>query len=160
MKSVLAAIDFSAGGRRIIAEAVVLARSLGARLVVLHVVEPPLGTEAEAGRRIRSSIAPMMSEAAAAALGKLQKDLKAEGVTVQTWHLVGSPGRRIVDYARELHADFVVMGSHDRGAPRDSVAGRTERHVLKYAPCAVVVVRPRQEPPGKPRPTLLRAWAG
>ena len=55
MKSVLAAIDFSAGGKHVVAEAVTLARAIAARLVVLHVVQPPPVSDSDAGCSMWSS---------------------------------------------------------------------------------------------------------
>ncbi len=153
MKSVLAAIDFSVGTKQVVAEAVVLARAIGARLVVLHVVQPPPVTDADAGAQMSSQYAAQASEAAAAELVLLQKKLQAAAITIQTTHLVGLPGAKIVDYAQELRADFIVLGSHGHGALYDLIVGHTASYVLKRALCPVVVV---PQGPGKDRPTSAR----
>ena len=92
MKSVLAAIDFSAGDRRVIAEAVALARALDARLVVLHVVQPPPVSDADVGGLMSGQYTALAAESTAAALAVLQKMLQTGGVTIQTSHVVGIPG--------------------------------------------------------------------
>lgn len=147
MKTILVAIDFSAGGRRIVAEAVGLARVIKARLIVLHVVQPPPVTDVDAGQQMSAAYAAMAKKSAAGALVKLQKILLENGITVQTELLVGPPGPRIVERANELRADFVVLGSHGHGALYDLMVGRTASHVLKHAACPVVIV-PRR--PGRP----------
>lgn len=143
MKSVLAAIDFSAGGERVMAEAIALARAIGGRLMVLHVVEPPPVSDGDAGGVMRADYGALAAASAAAALVRLQKKLQKNGITIQTARLVGSPGRGIVDYAQEVRADYIVLGSHGHGALYDLIVGRTASHVLKHASCPVVVVPQR-----------------
>ena len=151
MKSVLAAIDFSAGGKHVMAEAVTIARAIDARLVVLHVVQPPPVSDSDAGGLMSAQYAALAVESAAAALVRLQKKLQKNAITIQTARLVGLPGQRIVDYANELRADYIVLGSHGHGALYDLIVGRTASHVLKHACCPVVVVP--QGPGGRTRRT-------
>jgi nucleotide-binding universal stress UspA family protein len=151
MKTVLAAIDFSAGSERVVTEAIHLARGTKARLVVLHVVQPPLAVDPDLGGQMRTQYAALASENAAEALANLQKKLQAETVTIQTAHLVGQPGQRVLDYAGELRADYIVLGSHGHGAVYDLVVGRTASRVIKHAKCPVLVVPPPVTPAGRPR---------
>jgi nucleotide-binding universal stress UspA family protein len=153
MKSVLAAIDFSAGGKHVVAEAVTLARAIAARLVVLHVVQPPPVSDSDAGGLMSSQYAALAAESAAAALVRLQKKLQKNGITIQTARLVGFPGQRIVDCAHELRADYIVLGSHGHGALYDLIVGRTASHVLKYTSCPVVVV---PQGPGRRAPRKVK----
>lgn len=151
MKSVLAAIDFSAGSKLVIAEAITLARAIDARLIVLHVVQPPRVTDLDAGAQMSSDYAARASASAATELLRLQKRLQADAVTIQTAHLVGHPGRRILESAAELRADFLVLGSHGRGALYDLIVGHTASYVLKRATCPVVVVPQRPGRQTSPR---------
>lgn len=48
----------------------------------------------------------------------------------------------IVDYAREVTADVVVIGTHGRTGWRRSVLGSVAEGVLRRAPCAVLTVAP------------------
>jgi nucleotide-binding universal stress UspA family protein len=148
MKSVLAAIDFSAGTKQVVAEAIVLARAIGARLVVLHVVQPPPITDVDVGAQMSALYAAQAREAAASELAALQKKLQAAAITIQTTLLVGVPGAQVVAYAQELRADFIVLGSHGHGALYDLIVGHTASYVLKRAACSVVVV---PQSPGKKR---------
>jgi nucleotide-binding universal stress UspA family protein len=61
------------------------------------------------------------------------------GVDVERMLVEASPGDAIVDAARE--ADLIVVGSHGRGRLASALLGSVSHHVLKHAPCPVVVVR-------------------
>lgn len=54
---------------------------------------------------------------------------------------VGSPARELVQSARDLHADLVVLG-HSRRRPRwATLLGSTVQQVSHQAPCSVLIVR-------------------
>src|SRR5947209_5935435 len=55
-------------------------------------------------------------------------------------------GHRIVEIAREENADLIVMGISHQNRPNESPLGRVAEHVVRNAPCEVVVDRvPRQK---------------
>ena len=150
MKTILAPIDFSEISRCVIDEAITIARSLHARLVLLNVVQLasilgtgvtesdlPAGFYAQAEKDARSQLA------------ELQKQLRDEGVTAHAIHTVGSPGEQIIAQADRLAADYIVMGSHGHGALYELLIGSTTKCVLKQACCPVAIVPPA---PGTVRP--------
>ena len=55
-------------------------------------------------------------------------------------------GHRIVEIAREEAADLIVMGISHQNRPNESPLGRVAEHVVRNAPCEVVVDRvPKQK---------------
>jgi nucleotide-binding universal stress UspA family protein len=50
----------------------------------------------------------------------------------------------IVDAAEAEHADMVLVGSHGRGVVGRFLLGSVSEHVVRHAPCPVLVVRPRE----------------
>lgn len=54
--------------------------------------------------------------------------------------LKGHTGRTITDYATEVAADCIVIGSHKPGL-KDFLLGSTAARVVRHAPCAVHVLR-------------------
>ncbi|MCB0970629.1 MAG: universal stress protein, partial [Acidimicrobiales bacterium] len=56
--------------------------------------------------------------------------------------LVGSAGHAICEYAVERQASAVVLGSHGRGGFKRAVLGSVSDHVVRHAPCPVIVVGP------------------
>lgn len=141
MKIILAPLDFSRVSRDVIHEAMALARIGKGSVVLLHAVQPPA---------IVTDLAPMVGEAlqftaeverkAQQHLHRLQKRLAEPRVIVATRCLQGSPVPLILAQAKELGADYIVLGSHGRTALYDLVVGSTTSGVLKRATCPVVVV--------------------
>lgn len=141
MKTVLAPIDFSEISRRVVDEAIVLARAIGARLVLLHVVQLPslLGTGV-IETDLPEGFHLQVEQEAVARLASLQKQLRDEGVTAHVIHQVGPPREKILEQAERLDADYLVMGSHGHGALYELVVGSTTTGILKNAGCPVTIV--------------------
>ena len=62
-----------------------------------------------------------------------QKDIEAVVLT-------GHPGRTMTDYAEKVGADCIIVGSHKPGL-KDFFLGSTAARIVRYAQCAVHVVR-------------------
>lgn len=142
MKTVLVPIDFSSATNPVMAESAALARAAGARLVALHVVQPPVFVDSDLGAGLGVEYTTLAEAAAVKELARLQRQLLAKGVTIETRHRVGLPGQAILDEAEKLGANYIVLGSHGHGAFYDLIVGGTTSRVLKHAECPVVVVPP------------------
>jgi len=59
--------------------------------------------------------------------------------------LEGYPPDVIVEYAQEIGADLIVVGSRGRGDLASLVLGSTSHRVVNHAPCDVLVVRGHNE---------------
>lgn len=140
MKTILASIDFSSASQPVVAEAVKLARSMRARLVLLHVVQPPIVVTSELGSQMSADYSVAAEASATKQLISFKKSMQAKGVTVVTRQVLGNPGQCIVAEAAELKAEFIVLGSHGHGAFYELIIGSTTSRVLKQARCPVVVV--------------------
>jgi len=152
MKTILTPIDFSGVSDGVIREAVALARALDGRMVVLTVIEPPV---------ITSEYAPMVEnfaaitaageEAATTRLRQIVRQLEAKSIPHTTMRLLGAPVVHIVEQAKKLSADYIVMGSHGHGAVYDLLVGTTTHGVLMRATCPVVIVPQKKNKPGRKR---------
>lgn len=67
------------------------------------------------------------------------------GVTVDRRVEVGDPASAICDVAADSGADVIVVGSHGRGLIKRIVLGSVSEHVVRHAPCPVLVVRPEPD---------------
>lgn len=54
---------------------------------------------------------------------------------------VGDAAERLVDTARELSADLIIVGTHDWGPVGKLLHGSVSEAVVRDAPCDVMVVR-------------------
>ena len=144
MKTVLAPIDFSPISRLVVDEAIVIARGMDARLVLLHVVPPATALATEfAEKEFGANHILRAEKRAMAELTAWQSRLRDEGVTAHAIHRIGQPGSEILDQAERLDADYIVMGSHGHGAFYELLVGSTTMRVLNTAKCAVMIVSPK-----------------
>ncbi len=152
MKTILAPVDFSRATDVVVQEAAALARVLPARVVLLTIIQPPL---------VVSEYGPLMGDIieitaagekhAAKQLARLEEKLNGQFVKTETIQFTGMPIGLIVEQAKKLDADYIVMGSHGHTALYDLLVGSTTHGVLMRAPCPVVIV---------PAPKLARARKG
>lgn len=140
MKTILAPIDFSPVSKRIVEEAAELARLLNARLFLLHIVPPPIVTQSEYVTEKGAEFAALTVGTMAEALKKFARPLEATGLVVNTESVLGFPGETILEKARKLKPDYIVVGSHGHGAFYDLIIGGTTSRILKRAGCPVIVV--------------------
>jgi nucleotide-binding universal stress UspA family protein len=143
MNTVIAPIDFSRASRGVIDEAIRLARSVQGRVVVLHVVKPPVyASEVAPVAGTSGEMTAEVEREAREQLLQMQRQLMRKGISVETVCTTGSPIRRIVEQAHTQAARYIVLGAHGHTALRQLVVGGTASGVLKRAGCPVVVVPP------------------
>ena len=74
-------------------------------------------------------------------LDQLERDLRGADRVIERIVDVGRPATLIVDAARHMGADLIVMGSRGRGAIASTVLGSVAAEVVDQAPCPVLVAR-------------------
>ncbi len=139
-------IDFSDSSRAAMYEAARLADRSGGTLTLVHVFPPPV-TVAAAGvvalspeeieARMRRELAAKMDAAKADAEGV------ARGLQVETFLGCGKPAEELARFAVARAVDLVVVGTHGHTGLRRLVLGSVAEHVVRTAPCPVLVHRPR-----------------
>ncbi len=75
---------------------------------------------------------------------------RAIGVTVSFLIWTGDPGESIVSAAEAESVDLVVVGTRGRGSIGRLLLGSVSDHVVRSAPCPVLVVRPASRRPDRP----------
>jgi nucleotide-binding universal stress UspA family protein len=139
----LLATDLSEASSAATEEAFELAARLGASLLVVSVIDP--GTLRLPGGRYQARVDQVRECREAIAQALVERGREA-GVPVSFLVWDGEPGDMIVSAAEAEHADMVVVGSHGRGAVGRLFLGSVSEHVVRHAPCPVLVVRPREGP--------------
>jgi nucleotide-binding universal stress UspA family protein len=72
-----------------------------------------------------------------AILEQTVKDLNVGAARTEI--LRGSPGPAVCDFAAEVSADVIVAGSHGRGGFKRALLGSVSDHIVRHAPCSVLV---------------------
>ena len=81
--------------------------------------------------------------AAQNAVGVIAKEFDTWGATVHRRVRSGSPANEIIKAAKQYDAGLVVVAAGGRGLSESVLMGSTAQRVQHYAPCPVLVVRPR-----------------
>lgn len=142
LKRILVPVDFSACSQKALAYALPLARQFGARIILLHVIEPYVPIP-EMSAVDWEAIAAYARRDAEAELAKLRSTIM-DDVPMQLESRVGRADRAIVTAADELAADLIVISTHGRTGMGRVLMGSVAEHVTRYAHCPVLTVRERE----------------
>lgn len=143
MKTILAPVDFSPVTKRVVAAAAALARAVDGRVVLLNVAQPvALVADYTAFLDNIAEVNDLVTRAAKRQLHKVAARLKASYDRVEALQLTGPPVPFVLEQAKRLHADYIVIGSHGHTAFYDLLVGGTANGILKHATCPVLVVPP------------------
>jgi nucleotide-binding universal stress UspA family protein len=141
LDKLLLATDLSEASISATDEAFELAHRLGASLLIVSVIDP--GSLRLPGGRYSARMDQVRERREQLAQTLVERG-RNEGVEVSFLVWEGDPGDMIVDAAEAEHTDLVVVGSHGRGAVGRFFLGSVSEHVVRHAPCPVLVVRPRE----------------
>ena len=154
LRSILYATDLGLYAPYVLQHALSLARAFQAELHVVHAVEP-LGLFAESVLNtyldqktldelrtqglttVMASIEQRVLEGFRDEVGETQQDMQMiRSVRVAQ----GDPAQVILEEARKLGVDLLVVGSHSHGAAQDIPLGRTAARVLQLSDKPVYLV--------------------
>jgi universal stress protein A len=142
---ILLPIDFSAESKNALRYAGAFARQFGACLTLLHVVEPVV-CAADFGYGPVTRLYPNeeLLQKARTRLRLLGKRLTPSWLRVTADVRTGVAETEIVEAARELETDLIVMGTHGDCRSGQTPIGSTAERVVRHAPCPVFVVRKKE----------------
>jgi nucleotide-binding universal stress UspA family protein len=156
IRTILHPTDFSESSGYAFQLACALTRDYGARLVVVHVAEPPLPIYAEGAVLVPP--AKTQTESATEKLHSMQAP--AGDVRVEHRLLEGAADVEILRATEEIKADLIVMGTHGRTGLSRLVMGSVAESISRKAPCPVLTVRgPLRGLKEKPRPAISESEA-
>ena len=142
LKHVLVATDFSEPSAVALDYGRDLARSYGATLHVIHVIEerlalhgPEIGfAYADIERNIEAGVRRDLD---AALTADDRETLNARTVITRA----GNVSHAIIEYAKHNAIDLIIVGTHGRGAIQRFLIGSVAERVMRTAPCPVLTVR-------------------
>ena len=116
--------------------AIYLAGQLGSALTALYAIESDYRLGVHLGEEMHE-----MRDAARQALSEVESMASGTGVAVTARFSEGKIAESIVEAAKEIDADLIVMGTHGMGAIERMLLGSTSTEVAQRAPCPVLLVR-------------------
>jgi nucleotide-binding universal stress UspA family protein len=136
---ILVPTDGSSGTAKTLDHACAIASDNDATVHALYVVDRRLFLAAEDDTK--DDVRASLEDEGDAALDDARAAAEEAGVEVVTERRDGIPHRAIVDYAAEIDADLVAMGTHGRtGRDRLAALGSVTERVVETADRPVLVV--------------------
>lgn len=142
IKTILAPTDFSTHAARAVECAGELAKTLKAKLFVLHVAEySNVGGDPDASELLIPNFISALEKKRKDRLQQVTLRLHQAGVDAHSVFVAGRAYQDIVRMAKELKADLVVLGTHGRTGFSHLFFGSTAEKVMRLCPCSVLTVK-------------------
>ena len=142
IKRIVVPTDFSDASKKAFPYAAALARKFGATITLVHVVPTHLALSlSQLGVMVEEK---RLIERARKELPRFRKAELDPHLQVSTQVLAGGPTYGICQTADSEAADLIVMATHGHTALQRFVVGSVTEHVLREAPCPVLVVREKE----------------
>jgi nucleotide-binding universal stress UspA family protein len=153
-KKILYPTDFSTCSEAGLQQATALARDAQARLLIIHVQEPPVYGDIDA---YYEAIEPDNL-----ALLNMLHAVRPTDPTVPYEHrlLTGDPAEEIARFAEEAGCSLIVMGTHGRTGFERLLMGSVAEAVVRLANCGVVTCKHPRLAPGKTKAAMAVQWSG
>ncbi len=152
-EKILIAIGNSAESQVVLASGLTLAEKLGAKVLLLHVMNPLTSTSFSP---LIGGMFPIINDVAIEQYTKEWKEserqgieqlqtyvtqAKERGIDVEISQNLGDSGRMICEVAKSWSADAIVMGRNQKSMLSEIWLGSTSNYVLHHAPCSTLVLQ-------------------
>lgn len=145
ISNILIPVDGSEHSKKALQLGCDLAKKYGAAVHLIHVTESPIRehTMALGGAALTLHASPdELREAGSRELEFAREYVTNHGIKDVTTEVEGgSPAHRIVESAKETHADMIVMGSRGLSDLAGLLVGSVSHKVTNMAPCTCITVR-------------------
>jgi nucleotide-binding universal stress UspA family protein len=148
-KRILVPVDGSSTSLRGLSEAVDLARSTGAVLRLVHVVDELVIDTGYEPSWYSPELVEAMREGGQKILDNVAARVPRDGIVCETIleeTVGGRASDRILAQAKQWPADLIVMGTHGRRGLNRLAMGSDAELVLRSTPVPVMIVRDRPDP--------------
>jgi nucleotide-binding universal stress UspA family protein len=144
LQNILVPVDFSPRSAKALEYALPMAKQFQANLVLLHVVHPGyLAANDEYTVYDYPELIDEVRRAAEKQLGALAGSIRKQ-CRVTTAIETGHPGNFIVETAKMLGIDLIIISTHGRTGIKRAFLGSTAEFVVRYAPCPVLAMHGRE----------------
>ena len=146
IKRIVVATDFSEGSDAAMERAFGLAKTLGATVDLVHVLDTAILT-APASLGSMPLVEPevLMDQIDEQLTARVEQGQR-QGLVCQSDSLDGYPAREIVRHAEKTGADLIVLGTHGRTGVAHVIMGSVAERVVQRASCPVLVIPPARRP--------------
>ena len=142
---ILVPLDGSALAERALPHAGGIGRATGAEVILLQVVQAPLGDAPEAGQTEEDRAIREVAVEALSYLGTIAGKLKEEGsIKVRTEVLEGPAADGILGFAHREDVDLIIMSTHGRTGISKLLMGSVAEKVMLTTKRPVMLIKPER----------------
>jgi nucleotide-binding universal stress UspA family protein len=139
-KQIIVATDFSATAEAALEYAATFAKSIGAKIALVHVYQIPNYSYPDVLVPTPPEVAREIEDAARTATIAARERYASSGVDIEPVVLQGRAWQEILRLADERAADLVVVGTHGRSGVSRALLGSVAEKVLRTATRPVLVI--------------------
>jgi universal stress protein A len=147
IQRILVPVDFSMDSRDAALYGAELSRERNGRLYLLHVIDESIleairqvslkGYKGDFLNALRKIVQDREND-----LRRIVSDSAYENLEVEFLVVKGDPSEQIINSAKELSIDLLILGCHGREVTASTPVGSVAQSVINLAPCPVLLVRP------------------
>jgi universal stress protein A len=143
-RKILVPIDFSGRSKEALPYAALYAEQFRASICLVHVVEPaPFMSDLQDVPIALSD--KQVAQKARTDLEALAVEELAPAIPVEQVVRTGKPYYEIIEAAKELKADLIILSTHGYTGLKHTLLGSTAERVVRHAHCPTLVVRKSEE---------------
>lgn len=147
LKNILIPIDFSETSQKAAHYGAEMARVLGGRLHILHVINQrildltqELSRKGFYNQEFKEVLGTMVQERMDA-MSTFLPEIWREGLDVEFELRKGKPAEEIIKYAEEKEVDLIIVGATGKSALKAALTGSVARSIVNHSPCPVIMWR-------------------
>ena len=153
INKILVAVDYSQTSKSVFSSAVSLAKTTGANLKILHVLDedepkfPVIPSYTyypildDYDYNLYRKIYEDYRQKGIKFLQQRNKEAIAAGICSEFVQLTGNPGKTVCELAGKWSADLILVGSRGLKGLKEMFLGSVSNYVTHHAPCSVLIVR-------------------
>lgn len=150
IRKIVVPVDFSEHSRHAFEYAIDFAKQLGAEIHVIHAFSMPLTTVAAydfagAAVAVPANLWNDLEAASEKNLEAFLAEIDTKGVEVKSRVVVDVPTTAIVDFAKNVDADLIIMGTRGLTGLKHVALGSVAERTLRSAPCPVLTLKPADD---------------
>ena len=138
---ILVPTDFSTHSAKAVEAATDIAKVFGAKIHLLHAYHLPMLVGMPDEVVIPTDFWTEVRNTASRKLDAIAQKVKAEGVEVESHLVEFVPSNAIVDTAKQLGVDLIVMGTRGLTGLKHVLLGSVAERTIRLAPCPVLSLK-------------------
>jgi nucleotide-binding universal stress UspA family protein len=145
IRKILVPLDYSEYSKSLLETSLLAARATGAKLDILHVIEPLPFPVSLTGMMSVYDVLPRIRERSEECLNQYLNDLDGGDVESELFIEDGHAANTIVKFVDEHDEDVVIVATHGLSGVKRFLIGSVTDRVVRGASCPVLVVKPTEQ---------------